>query len=86
MPKLEKHPKLKGEIVHMLQKMKQVGQQFSTCITQPILKSLLQAITLEFTSKSNFIKWHDEEFCVKIILFFKYWSPLFIMIVHFRWF
>jgi hypothetical protein len=75
MPKLEEHPKLKGEIVHILQKMKQVDQQFSTCITQLVLKSLLQAITLKFISESNFIKWHDEDFCVKIILFLKYWSP-----------
>jgi hypothetical protein len=38
MPKLEEHPKLKDEIVHILQKMKQVGQPFSKCIMQPILK------------------------------------------------
>ncbi len=85
MPKLEEHPKLKDEIVHILQKMKQVGQPFSTCIMQPILKGLLQAITFEFISKSHFIKWHDEDFCVIFIKNYKYWSRLFIMIVHFRW-
>ncbi len=49
--------------------MKQAGQPFSTCIMQPILKGLLQAIIFEFISKSNFIKWHDEDFYVKIIFF-----------------
>jgi aspartate-semialdehyde dehydrogenase len=56
MTKFKEHPKLKDEIIHILQKMKQVGQPFSTCIMQPILKGLLQAITFEFISKSNFIK------------------------------
>ncbi len=47
MPKLEEHPKLKDEMVHILQKMKKVGQPLSTGIVQPIFKGMMQSITHE---------------------------------------
>jgi hypothetical protein len=44
MPKLEEHPKLKYEMVCILQKMRKVGQPLSTSIAQPILKGMIQSI------------------------------------------
>jgi len=48
MPKLEEHPTLKDEMVCILQKMKKIGQPLSISIVQPILKGMIQSITLEF--------------------------------------
>ncbi len=44
MLKLEEHPKLKDEMVCILQKMRKVGQLLSTGMVQPILKGMIQFI------------------------------------------
>jgi len=41
MHELEKHPKTRNEMVHILQKMKQACQPLSTCIVQPIFKGTI---------------------------------------------
>jgi hypothetical protein len=42
MPKLEEHPKLKDEMVHILQKMRNVGQPLSTGMMQSITHELIR--------------------------------------------